>query len=262
MAAVLTGGGGSAAAQRRQLRKELERDFRAKQRATLKGLREQVKAAKAERRDTMRKVVAECRRIRTSSKAYIREKRTAAREAINLERDALFGADREACQGRKGATRDQFAQGIGAIELAVAEERRDQQQYRRAVGKAPMIGPRSTRPRGEAQQESDSAVEQNISPDLLPVWRRVKRKIKAKPNMSRTEVFEHWVMENQGDVQIMINEEAEAGVAELVRQEQEQRELAGQDISKWGDAALLGSYDEMRMAEGDVPFVAAGDVPF
>lgn len=267
MAGFLTSGGGNPAAQRRQLRKELERDFRAKQRATLKGLRDQLKAAKAERRKTMRAVVAECRRIRKDSKAYIREKRTSAREAINLERDELFGADRAACMGRKGATRDEFAQGIGATELEVAEERSSQQAYRRAVGKDPMIGPRSTRPRRgdagrEAQAESDSEVEQNISPELVPVWRRVKRKIKATSHLSRTEAFEHWVMENQGDVQIMINEDAEAGVAEMVRQEQEQRELAGQDISKWGDAKLLANYDQMRMAEGDVPWAAAGDAPF
>lgn len=259
MAGLLTSGGGNPAAHRRQLRKELERDFRAKQRATLKGLREQVKAAKAERRATMRAVVAECRRIRAKSKAYIREKRTTTREAINLERDQLFGADREACLARKGETRDRFAQGIGASELAVAEERRDQRQYRRSMAKDPLIGPRSTRPkRGQAgrdaQQESDSEVKQNISHELLPVWKKVKRQIKATPHMSRTEAFEHWVMENQPDVQQILNEEAEAGVAELVRLEQEQRELAGQDVSAWGDDELLGSYDDMRMAEGDVPF--------
>lgn len=75
----------------------------------------------------------------------------------------------------------------------------------------------------ERARESDEQVERDISADLLPVWNRVKRSIKATDRMSRTEAFEHWVHEHSADVYEIQAEALESDVAELVANEYAQR---------------------------------------
>lgn len=57
--------------------------------------------------------------------------------------------------------------------------------------------------RREAQQESDDAVERDIDPSLVPVWRRVKRQFTDTPRMSRSEAFLHWVEEHPEEVSVL-----------------------------------------------------------
>ena len=57
--------------------------------------------------------------------------------------------------------------------------------------------------RREALQESDDAVERDIDPSLVPVWRRVKRQFVDTPRMSRSEAFLHWVEEHPEEVAVL-----------------------------------------------------------
>lgn len=57
--------------------------------------------------------------------------------------------------------------------------------------------------RREAQQESDDAVERDIDPSLVTVWRRVKRQFTDTPRMSRSEAFLHWVEEHPEEVAVL-----------------------------------------------------------
>lgn len=57
--------------------------------------------------------------------------------------------------------------------------------------------------RREAQQESDDAVERDIDPSLVSVWRRVKRQFTDTPRMSRSEAFLHWVEEHPEEVAVL-----------------------------------------------------------
>lgn len=249
---------------RSQLRKEVERDYRRKAREKIKGFAADVKKAKAEARAAVKAVVVECRRLRAKNRERIRDKRAAARLAINDERDDLFGGTREQCMANKATARGRNAEQLGAAEDELADERRELSQAIRSEKPISKLLPGSamTRPPGaaarEAQEESDSEVEQNIDHALLPVWKRIKRKIKASPRMSRTEAFEHWVTENQGDVLRWQEEAATADIEAMVREHEAQGQAAweasGAEVGAWSDQKLLGRYDDLRAAEGDVPF--------
>lgn len=249
---------------RAQLRKEVERDYRSKAKAKIKTLKGQVKEAKAEARAAVKAVVASCRLLREKNRHRIRDKRMATRLAINDERDELFGSTREQCMTNKASARDRNAGQLSAAETELADERRELSQAIRVARPASKVLPGSvrTRSRGaagrEAQAESDSEVEGNIDEALLPVWRRIKRKIKATPRMSRTEAFEHWVMENQDDVINWQEQAATADIEAMVREHEAEGhaawEASGAEVGTWGDKELLGRYDDLRAAEGDVPF--------
>lgn len=48
----------------------------------------------------------------------------------------------------------------------------------------------------EAQSESDDEVRGNLDPDMVPIFNRLKSAIKARPNLSRTEAFLHYMHEH------------------------------------------------------------------
>lgn len=243
------GSGKSEAAYRRDLRRELERDFRAKQREKIRELRAKVKAAKEKGRQSVKRVVARCKTMRAKDRETIRERRLEARLAINAERDELFGQTREKCELRKSRAKTKHAGPIAAAQEAVADERALARTMRIYGGKKQ---PAATR--AERRAESDSEVEANLSPDMIPVWRRVKKDIKRAPHMTRTEVFEHWTHEDPATVEQIQREETEKGVDVWITEEAEMREAAGQDVSGWGAERLVEEYDQIRHAEGDVPF--------
>ena len=66
--------------------------------------------------------------------------------------------------------------------------------------------------------ERDHEVEVNLTPDELTVWRQVKAKIHASPRMSRTEAFSHWLHEHSGEVVRILEQEAERGYREALRE--------------------------------------------
>lgn len=86
---------------------------------------------------------------------------------------------------------------------AQQKERRDLLRWARQEREA-KAGRRSPRSRKgiETKQESDDRVEQNLEPELVVVWRRMKSKIKTAGKwQTRTEAFLHWCHDNEDEVQ-------------------------------------------------------------
>jgi len=81
--------------------------------------------------------------------------------------------------------------------------------------------PRVTRV--ERRGESDDEVRANISSELLPLFERVKRLIKASPRMSRTEAFLQYAEEHPDEVLVAIDDKTDAVIRELERQERQAR---------------------------------------
>jgi hypothetical protein len=67
----------------------------------------------------------------------------------------------------------------------------------------------------ERQSESDDEVRANIPPELVALWERVKRGIKASPRMTRTEAFLHYVEEHPHEYLDAIEDKTEALIREL-----------------------------------------------
>jgi hypothetical protein len=59
--------------------------------------------------------------------------------------------------------------------------------------------------------------------DLVPLFERVKRSIKASPRMSRTESFLKYAEENASEVLIALDDRTDALIRELEDQEREAR---------------------------------------
>ena len=75
----------------------------------------------------------------------------------------------------------------------------------------------------ERQAESDDEVRSNIPPELVALFERVKRGIKASPRMSRTEAFLHYAEENPDDVLVATEDKTDALIRELEAQYSEAR---------------------------------------
>ena len=219
--------------QAKQLRRELARDLKARDRKKLTELRAHIRSAKQHKRNRLGEIVRRCRRARTANKEQAKIIRAKHRlEAVQeIERQILKA--RTACEVAKRKGRSKGADSIQRARVALAAEREYQRVARLYERPAKQMGPKRARRRGptaaEQRAESDSQVEQNIPEDLVVVWRKVKHKIKASPRRTRTEAFLEWAAENTGDVYAITDEAIEADVAELVRQEaQLAREVARQ----------------------------------
>jgi hypothetical protein len=124
-------------------------------------------------------------------------------------------AARQTCSVRLGdarAIKDDIARARAEL---VAERlyQRDLRRIEAANRQRRREAPRITRL--ERQDESDDEVRQNIPSDLVPLFERVKRSIKATPRMSRTEAFLHYAEEHPAEVLEMIEDKTEALIREL-----------------------------------------------
>jgi hypothetical protein len=205
-----------ARADKKALIREREAADRRQARATLKALREAVREAKAKRKEARRAASARCRDARLAAKTRARELREAARkalvEAVRLEKQAA----RETCQRE----RQQADQTAGGAVRAAAEKAAAEARYQRELAR---IERRADRRREaskrERRQESDEAVERDVPPELVPLWRRVRRTIRGNARTSRLEAFLRYAEENPDDIVGAQESDAERQLAAWQREQ-------------------------------------------
>ena len=110
--------------------------------------------------------------------------------------------------------------------LAEKKYEADLRRIERANRKRRQEAPRVTRI--ERQAESDDEVRSNIPPELVALFERVKRGIKASPRMSRTEAFLHYAEENPDEVLAAVDDKTDA----LIRELEEQQRQARRDLRR------------------------------
>jgi len=215
------------AAQRKALRRELERDAKRKDRERLAKLRELVKAAKQHKRDRLKEIVTLCQRARAKNREGARAIRAAHRQAAQLEIEARRINSRKECNRRKLQAKHKGLDSITRAAKQLAAERRHQETMRRYEAPAKVTGStRRTRPKtrkATALQETEADVLRNIPPELVPVWRKVRGKIKGTPRRSRTEAFLEWAAEHKAQVYEITDAEIEKDVARLAKEEKQLR---------------------------------------
>jgi len=200
-------------------KRALERARREEQRRIVRvaiaGGRAGVKTARARARLTSARVRAACKASRGRARARARALRDQARE--------LAPRARAECATRKATA---GVLGIAGVERAKGELADTRRVYARKP-RAPLV--RSTAK--ERRQESDDEVERDLAPELVPIWRKVKRQIRATPGLrSRTEAFLEWVEENADDV-VARQAEEYAGPAFARALEREEREHYARQVA-------------------------------
>jgi hypothetical protein len=75
----------------------------------------------------------------------------------------------------------------------------------------------------ERQGEGDDQVRASLPADLLGLFERVKRSIKATPRMSRLDQFLRYAEEHPDEVLLSIEDKTEAVIRDLERQQREAR---------------------------------------
>lgn len=109
--------------------------------------------------------------------------------------------------------------------------------------------------RRESQAESDDAVEHEIDPSLIPVWRVVKRQFVDTPRMSRAEAFQHWVDENPDEVLVLMEQRVSPRERALEQAQWSEEARAPYETDDYSRFEAEPSPDEIVEAEvGDVPF--------
>lgn len=206
-------------------RRELERDYRQKQRARVKELRSHLKHAKGWRRSRLKKVRAICKHAKAMAREAARviraEHAAQVKRAIEAKRHEAL----ELCHSKRKKAIAAAVHGVDRARIRLTSELTHQKTER--IWDRSRDMKRGSSRRAELVAESDSQVEHNIPHELIPVWREVKAKIQATPRRSRTEAFAEWAAEHQSRVREIIDRDLEASIVELIKHESEQRRELG-----------------------------------
>jgi hypothetical protein len=216
----------SAADDMKYLRRERERELKQRDRQMVRELKRRV----AELRKQRPRRLAEVRELCRVGRVRAREQTMLLREQMRVElakrvHDIRLSARTE-CEANRSRTRAE----LGAeIRQAEREARSEAFDVKRRYGrKGTKLSPfQKAQRRRELSSESDDAVRDNLPPELVPVFNKVRVMVKGKPGMSRTEAFLHWVHDHSDEVHAILFEQADRDVDKLIAQQEElERRLA------------------------------------
>lgn len=208
--------------QRAALRKDIDKDHRRKARAKLTALRAQLRAARLSRKNAMVEASSRCRAERIAVRDRTRLERLRALEELRRALHAERQAARDACAVRreeaKHATSDAVQRAHGELE-AERKYQGDLQRIERGNRERRLATHRASS--RERRSESDDEVRVNIPAELVALFERVKRGIKASPRESRTETFLRYAEEHPHEVLAAIDDKTDAVIRDLERQQRE-----------------------------------------
>lgn len=212
-----------AKADRRELWRDIKRQHRREAKEKLANLGAQIRQARERRKGALRGAKERCRTERIAARERVRALRLRVLEDLKATVRAERLAARQSCTVRLGEARaiKNEIQSARAELLAErkyqADLRRIEAAHRQRQREAPGVT------RRERQGESDDEVRTNIPADLVALFERVKRSIKASPRMSRTEAFLKYAEEHPDEVLVAIDDKTDALIRELEQQERQAR---------------------------------------
>ena len=200
---------------KKALWRDIAREDRKKKRALMFELRAEVRAARARRKQALFEAKERCRAERLAARERARSLRVKALAELSEAKAMDRTAARQACTVRLGEARA-IKDDIERARARVAAEK----QYRRELRRIEAADHQRRREHPHAtyvekRSESDDEVRTNISPDLVPLFERVKRGIKATPRMSRTEAFLKYAEEHPDEVLGDIEDKTDALIREF-----------------------------------------------
>lgn len=192
----------------------MRRDLRRKDKEKLAELRAGIKRARQERKDRIATARASCREAARELRARQRAERIA--ERASCARSVVLVRKLGADLVRK--TRGELADERGFQASQRLAERHARERLRED-----RRGMTAAQRRAERARESDDEVRNNLPRELVEVFDKVKRHVKAGPRRSRTEAFLEWTTDHPARV-YEIQEAAHA--RKLARLEREERALS------------------------------------
>lgn len=222
-------------ANEKRIRRELEKDYRRKQRERIAELRAHLRHAKRWRASRLKKVRILCRHGRKMAREAAAVLRAEHRAAAKREVEALQLAERKACEARKAQALTKATSAIDRARLKWADEVSSAKAVKVWSAAPKLTKAQASKRIAERRAESDSEVEGNIPAELIPAWRKVKDRMKASRLRTRTEAFIEWASEHADLVRQYVDADLEASIAQLVRHEAQHRRELGQ-----GRKALAG----------------------
>lgn len=219
-------------------------------RAKLARARAAVSEARLEKRTAVRRAREACAAARVATREWLARARADVRaeiERLRIELRAAIehrrAAVRACCDKDKPRVRAAGDTRIAAARAALEQlraERHTERLWTRRDTKKPLAKAQ----RSDATEISDQAVEVELSPDELIVWRKVRRRIPlATPRMSRLERFQHWIHDHPGDVQTILEDAAERAYRDAIANEERERA----QLQQWqGHHLRKRSHAELR----------------
>jgi len=200
------------------IRRQLESDYRAKQRAELRAMKAAISKLKRARGSKLGEARAVC-------SATVKAVRDASRERFALvvaKARALRDEERErarsSCRAGVVALDADEKRALDDAIRILANERHHQASLARWERSA-KAREKPKRTGRETKSESDGAVIANLPAELHAVFRKVRKVIKASPRRSRTEAFLEWLEENPGEADAIRFELAEKELSAELRAE-------------------------------------------
>ncbi len=240
---------------RRELMRQIKREHAKEARAKLLELVRTIAEAKAGRRAALHDAKRRCREERVAARVRIREMRRRAllelREATKRERQLA----RSQCSADLAAAREIAGKVARARAELLAERtyRRDLKRIEQGNRARSLEMKRATR--AERGGESDDEVRQNLSPEYLNLWERVKSRIRGSARMTRTEVFLHYAEEHPGELLEGIEEKTDAMIREYqARARSTKRELRRGPPRELVARRIAQEAERRAAAGGEVPF--------
>lgn len=208
-------------ANRKKIRRELAADTRRRVRARLAELRQKIRDLRGARKER----IAFVREMYRSLRLEERERTRAKREELRRQRAELASKSRE----ERARLVAEYREKRAAIPRELAEERAElERQIRelkegarddRRLDAAIAEMERDTRTPAERRAEAEDEVRANLPAELLPVWEKVKGKIRATRRTTLTEAFLHWVHDHSADVAEIIDSEGAASLKGMLAEE-------------------------------------------
>lgn len=233
---------------RRQLWREIHREEKRKAREKLLALRGALRETRLRRKHALRDAKVRCRTERLAAAERARALRLRLldemREAVFAERAAA----RQACVVRLGDARGikddiERARTEWAAERHFQREMREIERTGRERKKHTPAASKAVR-----RSESDDEVRTNLSPELVPLFEKVKRQIHESPRMTRTEAFLLYAEQHPNEVLAVLDDQTDAMIRELEAQERK----AARELRRSPPRRAISSNAEPAAA--DVPF--------
>lgn len=206
--------------------RDINREERKKKRALLVELRGQIREARARRKDALLAAKERCRSERIAARERARTLRLRALQDLREAVEADRAAARQTCSVKIGEARSirDDVERARAKHAAEKEYQRDLRRVEAANRQRRKEHPHATHI--ERRAESDDEVRSNISADLIPLFEKVRRSIKATPRMSRTEAFLQWTEAHPTEVVGAVDDQTDRLIREYEQRVADEHERA------------------------------------
>lgn len=209
--------------------RDAARARRTELRAILAALRTSIRAARGARRDALERARAVCRQERARVRENVKALRVELLRGLRATLAAARAKAHDHCKGQFAAAariQDQLERDRAHLRSELqyrAELRRIEAGNRKQRLEARGKGARAH----ERLVESDDQVVSNIPAELVPLWERVKGRMKDRPKKTRTEAFLEYAESHADEILRASEHEADRRLEELLEErDRRDRELS------------------------------------